>query len=116
MPTRKIKFQIFPMVVAYSHTPHPPIRGKEGSGDHAYNELFWRQDLVASNQIRDLNLLLGNALPAARARPRCLQLSVTCFVIIAFRRNSWLYAWSPDPLSLLRLKGVASETTCTCRY
>ena len=69
----------------------PPIRGKEGSGDRAYEELFWRQDLVASNQIRDLNLLLGNALHA-RARntvaPRCLRLPVTCFVIIAFRRNN----------------------------
>ena len=26
------------------------------SGDHACNELFWRTNLVASNQIRDLNL------------------------------------------------------------
>ena len=46
-----------------------PLNRKErGSGDHAYNELFWRPNLVASNQIRDLNLLPSNALLAARAR------------------------------------------------
>ena len=32
-----------------------------------YRELYQRQNLVASNQIRDLNLLLSNALLAARA-------------------------------------------------
>jgi hypothetical protein len=46
------------------HTPNPRERG---SGDRAYNKLFWRQDLVASNQIQDLNLLLSNAFLAARA-------------------------------------------------
>ena len=30
----------------------------------------------------------------------CWRLPMTCFVIIAFRRNNSLYAWSPDPLSL----------------
>ena len=54
---------VFPLVSRVA----PPIRGKEGSGDRAY-ELFWRQNLVASNQIRDLNLLLGNALHAAHAQ------------------------------------------------
>ena len=56
-----------------------------------------------SYQIRDLNSLLGNALLAARAiqsAPRCLLLPMTFFVIIAFRWNNLLYAWSPDPLSL----------------
>ena len=71
--------------------PHPPIQGKEGSGDRAYNELFWRQDLIVSNQIRDLNLLLGNALLVARAIQsalRCLWLPVRFFVIIAFQQNN----------------------------
>ena len=45
----------------------PPNPRKEGSGDLAYSELFQRPDLVASNQHQDLNLLLGNALLAARA-------------------------------------------------
>ena len=44
------------MVVSHAT---PPIRGKGGSGDRAYNKLFWQQDLVTSNQIRDLNLVLG---------------------------------------------------------
>jgi hypothetical protein len=82
------------------HTPNPRERG---SGDRAYNELFWRQDLVASNQIRDSNLLLSNAFLAARAHtvgPALFAVTVTFFVIIAFRRNNSLYAWSPDPLSL----------------
>ena len=52
------------------------IRGKQGSGDRAYNKLFWRQDLVASNQIRDLNLLLGNALLAARAMQSAQRLAL----------------------------------------
>ena len=51
-----------------------------------------------------LNLLLSNALLAARAHiagpgPRGLRLPVTFFVIIAFRQNNSLYAISPDPLS-----------------
>ena len=35
--------------------------------DRTYNELFWQQELVASNQIRDLKFLLGNNLLAVRA-------------------------------------------------
>ena len=50
------------------HTPQSQGKArKEGSGDLAYSELFQRPDLVASNQHRDLNLLLGNALLAAHA-------------------------------------------------
>ena len=36
---------------------------RRGSGDHAY-KLFQRQDLVASNHVWDLNLLLSNDLLA----------------------------------------------------
>ena len=84
--------------------PHPPIRGKEGSGDRAYNELFWRQDLVASNPIQDLNLLLGNALPAVSthySRPMLFTIirDVFCNYCIPTEQLA-IYAWSPDPLSL----------------
>ena len=47
---------------------------KEGSSDLAYSKLFQRPDLV---EHRDLNLLLGNALLAARAYIAVLRLSVT---------------------------------------
>ena len=57
--------------VIHVHAPHSRADAAveqihKTTGDRAYNELFWRQDLVASNQIRYLNLLLGNALSAAR--------------------------------------------------
>ena len=58
--------------------PHPSITRKEGSGDHAYNELFWRPNLVASNQIQDLNLLLSNVLLSAHA----LIASHTIFAVV----------------------------------
>jgi hypothetical protein len=58
----------------------------------------------ASNQIRDLSLLLSNALLAARVHTLCPALFAVIrdgfIVIIAFCRNKLLYAWSPDPLSL----------------
>ena len=62
-------------------------------------------DRIWSRPIRFeiLNLLLSNALLAARAHiagPRGLRLPVTFFAIIAFRQNNSLYARLPDPLSL----------------
>ena len=50
-----------------SRATPPQSEGKRGLViTCAYKELFWRQDLVTYNQIRDLNLLLGNTLLAAR--------------------------------------------------
>ena len=89
--------------------PHPAIRGKEGSGDRAYSELLWRQDLVELNQIQDLNLLLGNALLAAcamQSASHCLWLPVIFLQLLHSDRT----IHGHQTLFLLRLKGVASET------
>ena len=70
-----------------SHTPQ-----SEGKGDHAYNELFWRQELVASNQIRD-----SPPVKRCQAINSNLESDWTRPIPVARTTRCMRYAWSPFP-------------------
>jgi hypothetical protein len=99
--------------IAYKY--RAPCQGiKEGSGDNAYNEIKCSDGRIWSCPIRfEIWILLrSNALLVVRVYRRpCVVFSYP-WGFFAIRLSNTLYAWSPDQtLFLLRLKGVASETT-----
>ena len=93
------------------------ISRERGSGDYAY-ELFWRQDLVVSNQIQDLNLLLSNDLLAACAHT----VGPVLFVVTRDVFCNYLHSTGKTSCTrghqtplFLGLGGVVPETTHHCR-